>query len=63
MSGGKQPMPFICLHGDPRCKDDPCPRGIARTLCNAPADHPARQSTPAPDCDGGDTSANEGEGR
>lgn len=36
------PMPFVCLHGDPRCEDDPCPWGIARTLCNAPADHPAR---------------------
>ena len=36
--GEHEPMPFVCIHGDPRCKDDPCPWGIARTLCNAPAD-------------------------
>lgn len=39
-----EPMPFICLHQDPRCEDDPCPWGIARFLCNAPTDHPLRLS-------------------
>ena len=37
-----EPMPFVCRHADPRCEEDPCPRGIARFLCNAPADHPVR---------------------
>lgn len=41
-AGSVEPMPFVCMHGDPRCDDDPCPWGIARVLCNAPADHPAR---------------------
>ena len=41
------PMPFVCVHADPRCEDDPCPWGIARTLCNAPADHPARRTMAA----------------
>lgn len=50
-----QPMPFVCVHGDPRCEDDPCPWGIAKTLCNAPADHPIRAT-------GEDSPANEGEG-
>lgn len=49
-----QPMPFVCVHGDPRCEDDPCPWGIAKTLCNAPADHPIRAT-------GEDSPANEGE--
>jgi hypothetical protein len=41
-------IPFICRHNDPRCKDDPCPWGIARFLCNAPKDDPARASRPQP---------------
>lgn len=41
------PMPFVCVHQDPRCEDDPCPWGIARTLCNAPADHPLRTQSEA----------------
>lgn len=35
-------LPFVCRHADPRCKDDPCPWGIARFLCNARADSSAR---------------------
>ena len=35
-------VPFVCRHADPRCDEDPCPWGIARVLCNAPADHPIR---------------------
>lgn len=38
----EEPMPFVCRHADPPCEEDPCPWGIARFLCNAPADHPAR---------------------
>lgn len=38
----RDPMPFVCIHADPRCEDDPCPWGVARFLCNAPAAHPAR---------------------
>lgn len=36
-------LPFVCRHADPRCEEDPCPAGI-QWLCNAPADHPARQA-------------------
>lgn len=39
---GREGLPFVCVHVDPRCLEDPCPWGIARVLCNAPADHPAR---------------------
>ena len=42
-----EPMPFVCRHADPRCEDDPCPWGIARSLCNAPADHPLRAQSEA----------------
>lgn len=51
MSGGKHTprTPFVCRHQDPRCKDDPCPLGIARTLCNAPDDHPSRATGDRPE--------------
>lgn len=39
-------LPFVCRHADPRCEDDPCPAGV-QWLCNAPADHPARQQDEA----------------
>lgn len=37
-------LPFICRHQNPRCKDDPCPRGIS-WMCNAAADSSLRQAT------------------
>lgn len=40
--------PFLCRHADPRCEEDPCPWGIARFLCNAPADDPRRAAPTTP---------------
>lgn len=38
----REAAPFVCRHGDERCQEDPCPWGIARVLCNAPAKDPIR---------------------